>query len=74
MEYQSPLLIDANLPSIVTYKCAVTGNYVGKVYRTEDEKWWLSTIFFAYGTPIEVFSKIEGFFLLNNLHKQKHEH
>jgi hypothetical protein len=74
VDYQSPLLIDENLPSIVTYKCAVTGDYVGKVYRTQDSRWWLSTIFFSHGTPIEVFSKIEGFFLLNNLHKQKHEH
>jgi hypothetical protein len=28
----------------------------------------------SHGTPVEVFSKIEGFFLLNNLHKQNHEH
>jgi hypothetical protein len=74
VEYQSPLLIDENLPSIVTYKCAVSMEYVGKVYKTADGRWWLSTIFFSHGTPIEVFSKIEGFFLLNNLHKQKHEH
>jgi hypothetical protein len=74
VEYQSPLLIDENMPSIVTYKCALTREYVGKVYRTEDQRWWLATIFFAHGTPIEVFSKIEGFLLLNNLHKQHHEH
>jgi len=74
VDYQSPLLIDENLPSIVTYKCAATGEYVGKVYRTEDQRWWLATIFFAHGTPIEVFSKIEGFLLLHNLHKQHHEH
>jgi hypothetical protein len=74
VEYQSPLLIDENFPSIVTYKCAVSMEHVGKVYKTADGRWWLSTIFFSHGTPIEVFSKIEGFFLLNNLHKQKHEH
>jgi len=74
VEYQSPLMVDENFPSTVTYKCAVTGDYVGKVYKTGDGRWWLSSIFFAHGTPIEVFSKIEGFFLLNNLHKQKHEH
>ena len=74
VEYQSPLLVDECWPTFVTYKCAVTREYIGKVYKTPDGKWWLTTIFFAHGTPIEVFSKIEGFFLLNNLHKQKHEH
>jgi len=74
MEYQSPLLVDECWPTFVTYKCAVTLEHVGKVYKTADGKWWLTTIFFAHGTPIEVFSKIEGFFLLNNLHKQNHEH
>jgi hypothetical protein len=74
VEYQSPLLIDENMPSIVTYKCAITGELVGKVYRTENGKWWLATSFLDHWMPVEVFSKIEGFFLLNNLHKQKHEH
>ena len=74
VEYQSPLLVDECWPSVVSYKCGVTREYVGKVYKTQDGKWWLTTIFFAHGTPIEVFSKIEGFFLLNNLHKQKHDH
>jgi len=74
VEYQSPLLIDDNLPSLVTYKCAVTRRFVGKVYKTKDGKWWLSSIYLSHGTPIEVFSKIEGFFLLNNLHKKKHDH
>ena len=74
MEYQSPLLVDECWPTFVTYRCAVTLEHVGKVYKTADERWWLTTIFFSHGTPIEVFSKIEGFFLLNNLHKQNHEH
>lgn len=74
VEYQSPLLIDENYPSFVTYKCSVTLNYVGKVYKTESGHWWLTTIYLAHGTPVEVFSKIEGFLLLNNLHKQKHEY
>jgi len=74
VEYQSPLLIDANTPSCVTYKCAITKELVGKVYRTENGKWWLQSCFLNHWTPVEVFSKIEGFFLLNNLHKQKHEH
>jgi len=74
MDFQSPLLVDECYPSFVTYKCGVTHEYVGKVYSTPDKRWWLTTTFFNQGTPIEVFSKIEGFVLLNNLHKQKHEH
>jgi len=74
MDHLSPLLVDECYPTFVTYKCAVTREYVGKVYSTPDGRWWLTTIFFHYGTPIEVFSKIEGFVLLNTLHKQKHEH
>lgn len=74
VDYQSPILIDENLPSIVTYKCAVTLESIGKVYRTVDGRWWLATTFWNHWTPVEVFSKIEGFLLLNNLHKQQHEH
>lgn len=74
VEYQSPILVDENYPSVVTYKCAVTKQHIGKVYQTLDGKWWLATCFWNHWTPVEVFSKIEGFFLLNNLHKQNKEH
>ena len=70
VEYQSPILIDENLPSLVTYKCALTGHHIGKVYKTQDGRWWLATPYILHWTPIEVFSKIEGFFFLNNLHKR----
>jgi hypothetical protein len=73
VEYQSPILIDENLPSLVTYKCALTGHHIGKVYKTEDGRWWLATPYISHWTPIEVFSKIEGFFFLNNLHKRHRE-
>jgi len=73
VEYQSPILIDENLPSLVTYKCAITKQHIGKVYKTEDGRWWLATPYISHWTPIEVFSKIEGFLLLNNLHKRHHE-
>ena len=71
MEYQSPLLIDENHPSVVTYKCAKTRVLVGKVYKTPDGRWWLTTPFWNNWNPVEVFSKIEGFLLLNNLFKQQ---
>lgn len=74
MEYQSPLLVDENYPSIVTYKCSVTRKFVGKVYKTADGRWWLTSAFLPDGNAIEVFSKIDGFFLLNQLHKQQHGH
>lgn len=70
VEYQSPILIDENYPSVVTYKCARTYEPIGKVYKTEDQRWWLATRYLQHWTPVEVFSKIEGFLLLNNLHKQ----
>ena len=70
VEYQSPILIDENLPSIVTYKCAKTLQHIGKVYKTTDGRWWLTTCFLNHWMPVEVFSKIEGFLLLNNLYKQ----
>jgi hypothetical protein len=70
VEYQSPILIDENFPSVVTYKCARTLQSIGKVYKTEDGRWWLATCYLNHWTPVEVFSKIEGFFFLNNLYKQ----
>ena len=72
VEYQSPILIDENFPSIVTYKCAKTLQLIGKVYKTEDGRWWLATCFLQHWQPVEVFSKIEGFLFLNSLHKQHH--
>jgi hypothetical protein len=74
VEYQSPILIDENFPSVVTYKCAKTLQFIGKVYKTADGRWWLASCFLKHWQPVEVFSKIEGFLFLNNLHKQNHEH
>lgn len=70
VEYQSPILIDENYPSIVTYKCARTLQLIGKVYKTADGRWWLATCFLHHWMPVEVFSKIEGFLFLNSLYKQ----
>jgi hypothetical protein len=69
VDYQSPILIDENYPSIVTYKCARTLQSIGKVYKTADGRWWLATCFLKHWQPVEVFSKIEGFFLLNQCYK-----
>jgi len=74
MEYQSPLMVDEVHPSVVTYKCAKTLQHVGKVYKTADGRWWLSSVFLPDGNAVEVFSKIGGFQLLNTLHKQNHHH
>jgi len=74
VEYQSPLMIDECWPSFVTYKCGVTLEHVGKVYSTTDGRWWLTTTLLPDCTPVEVFSKIGGFFLINQIHKQIHEH
>ena len=72
VEYQSPILIDENYPSVITYKCAKTLRLIGKVYKTADDRWWLATCFLQHWQPVEVFSKIEGFLFLNSLHKQHH--
>ena len=74
MEYQSPLMVDEVHPSAVTYKCTVTRKFVGKVYKTADGRWWLTSVFLPDGNAVEVFSKIDGFFLLNQLHKQNQHH
>lgn len=74
MEYQSPLMADEVYPSVVTYKCAKTMQHVGKVYKTADGRWWLTSVFLPDGNAAEVFSKIEGFQLLNTMHKQQHKH
>lgn len=70
VEYQSPILIDENTPSLVTYKCAKTHQFIGKVYKTANGKWWLATCYLGHWMPIEVFSKIEGFLFLNQLYKR----
>ena len=70
VEYQSPILIDENYPSIVTYKCARSKQLIGKVYKTADGRWWLATCYLQHWQPVEVFSKIEGFLFLNSLYKQ----
>ena len=70
VEYHSPLIVDVNYPTIVTYNCAKTGVMLGRVYQNPDGRWWLATCFIRHWTPIEVFSKIEGFLLLQNLYKQ----
>jgi hypothetical protein len=70
VEYQSSILIDESFPSLVSYQCAKTLKYIGKVYKTADGRWWLSTRYMRDWAPVKVFSKIKGFLLLLNLHKQ----
>ena len=68
--YTSPLRIHEQHPSVVLYKCSQTGHDVGRVYRTEDNRWYLATRYLNHWQPVEVFAKYEGFLLLNNLHTQ----
>ncbi len=67
--YTSPLKANEQYPSVVHYQCSKTGSQVGVVYRTQGGSWYLSSSYLGWNTT-EVFSKIEGFLLLNNLHKQ----
>lgn len=68
MPYQSPLLITENLPSFVRYADSNTKCEVGTVYKTEDGRWYLSTVYLNNRNPIEVFAKYKGFLFLHKLH------
>ena len=69
--YQSPLLITENLPSLVMYADSNTKCEVGRVYKTEDDRWYLSTVYLNDRNPIEVFAKYKGFLFLNALHAKR---
>lgn len=68
--YLSPLYIETNLPSVVLYKDLKTQKICGKVYKSQDGRWYLSSEYFNNWHPVEVFAKYEGFLLLNRLRKQ----
>ena len=69
--YQSPLRIAENLPSLVTYKDTETTCEVGRVYKADDGRWYLSTVYINNWNPIEVFAKYKGFLFLNRLHSDR---
>lgn len=73
MPYQSPLLITENLPSLVMYADSKTRCEVGRVYKAEDDRWYLSSVYLHNWNPIEVFAKYKGFLFLQKLHAN-HEH
>ena len=69
--YQSPLLFLENLPSCVIYADSKTKCEVGRVYKAEDGRWYLSTVYLNDRNPIEVFAKYKGFLFLNALHAKR---
>jgi hypothetical protein len=69
--YQSPLRIAESLPSVVVYENPTTGEFVGKVYKDEVGRWFLETTYLNPELPLEVFSKYQGFLLLNKLHSNR---
>jgi hypothetical protein len=73
--YQSSLKvkIEHNFPSIVTYADTKTGREVGRVYKCENGKWWLATVYKNNWRPFEVFTKYGGFLFLNRLNRTHHE-
>ena len=68
--YQSPLLITENLPSLVTYADSSTKCEVGRVYKAEDGRWYLSSVYLNNWSATEVFAKYKGFLFLNKLHSE----
>ena len=71
MPYQSPLLITENLPSIVMYVDSKTKCEVGRVYKSEDDRWYLSSVYLNNWSATEVFAKYKGFLFLNRLHAKR---
>lgn len=67
--YKSPLRVREQAPSFVEYADGLTNQKVGIVYSKEG-KWYLSTRYFGNWHPLEVFSKYQGFLVLNKFHKQ----
>ena len=70
MPYQSPLLITENLPSLVMYADIKTKCEVGRVYKADDGRWYLSSVYLHNWNPIEVFAKYKGFLFLHKLHSE----
>ena len=70
---QSPLLITENLPSLVMYADIKTKCEVGRVYKSEDGRWYLSSVYLNNWSATEVFAKYQGFLFLQKLHAN-HEH
>jgi hypothetical protein len=73
MPYQSPLYITENLPSLVIYSDLKTSCEVGRVYKSEDDRWYLSSVYLNNWSATEVFAKYKGFLFLQKLHAN-HEH
>jgi len=71
MPYQSPLLITENFPSIVTYADSKTKCEVGRVYKSEDDRWYLSSVYLNNWSATEVFAKYKGFLFLSALHAKR---
>ena len=69
--YQSPLRIDQCYPSVVTYSDSKTGEYLGKVYKDTEGRWYLRTRYINSDIPFEVFTKYGGFLFLNKLHRNQ---
>ena len=69
--YQSPLQVTENLTSLVMYADINTTCEVGRVYKTDDGRWYLSTVYLNNWNPIEVFAKYKGFLFLNKLHSNR---
>ena len=71
--YQSPLRVVECLPSVVVYEDTATGAFVGAVYKDEVGRWFLETTYLNPDLPLEVFSKYQGFLLLNKLHGKRND-
>ena len=67
--YRSHLYTSVNLPSVVVYQCLNTKEECGRVYKMENGKWFLSTVYCNNWQPFEVFTKYGGFLCLNEFHR-----
>ena len=70
--YVSPLRITEQYPNTVAYADSITGDWAGMVYK-HAYVWYLTTPYMNFGHPTPCRSKIDGFLLLQTLHKEQYE-
>ena len=67
--YQSALRVSHDSNHILTYYCSKTDRVIGQVYKVPDGGWWVTSPYLKGRHMLPVVSKLEGFFVLNDLYR-----